>query len=230
MNHKVGVILPAAGSGSRFGEKKQFKKLGTQPLLFHTLTPFLRSDLLDEIVIVVPSKDVNQTAADMARLSSQKHIQIVVGGKRRQDSVANGLKALPPDCNIICIHDVARPFISMDIIHHCIHSCAQHDGAITALPARDTLKEVEPGTDIILTTIDRNRVWQAQTPQVFHRSVLEHALEYAINNNISGTDEAALAESLGYKIAVVQGSSLNQKITTLEDWAVAEALLAQKKD
>ncbi|NQV38881.1 MAG: 2-C-methyl-D-erythritol 4-phosphate cytidylyltransferase [Candidatus Marinimicrobia bacterium] len=229
MNHNVGVILPAAGSGSRFGEKKQFKMLGAQPLLFHTLAAFLESNRVSEIVIVVPSAEVAQTKQALAKLPSKKQTHVVEGGQRRQDSVTNGLRVLSANCDIVCIHDVARPFVTTDIIHNCINSCIENDGAIAALPAHDTLKEVEPGTDIILTTVDRNRIWQAQTPQVFKRTVLKSALEYAIKNDITGTDEAALAESLGYNIAVVHGSSLNQKITTKDDWVIAEALLAQKK-
>ncbi len=224
----IGVILPAAGSGSRFGELKQFKTLGSKPLLFHTLLPFLTMETVSEIVLVVNENRVEDYAAKLIDDNRFIKCTVVSGGERRQDSVQNGLNALSPKCDVICIHDVARPFVTQSLIQSCIDACNENDGAVAAIRATDTLKEVQPGQTGIQQTVDRERIWRAQTPQVFKRSVLHHALSHAIENQLTGTDESALAESLGYSIHVVEGSTMNRKITTREDWVLAEAIFHQK--
>ncbi len=226
----VGVILPAAGTGNRFGEKKQFITLGTRPLYLHALQPFLSIEDVKEIVIAVPEEDRFRVEKEILPYKLSAEIKVVSGGERRQDSVQSALRALSDRCTVICIHDVARPFITADIIEKCVQGCDANDGAITAIPANDTLKQVDKSTHHIESTLDRERIWHAQTPQAFKRTILQHALQNANEKNLTGTDEAALAEVLGYTIAVVPGSPLNQKITTQEDWEIAEAILHQQRE
>ncbi len=223
---KVSAIIPAAGSGARFGGKKQLKVLGNRPLLFHTLQPFIDLDLITEIVVAVPEEDVAQVDRELRSLSSAKPIKVVAGGKHRQDSVFLGLKAADVKADLICIHDAVRPFVSAEMISGAVETCRQHDAVVVALPARDTIKQVMGGQ--IIATLPRESIWQAQTPQVFLRPVLLEALELAHKEGIQGTDEAALAERLGYQVGVIEGSALNIKITTTEDWEFAKAIFKEK--
>ncbi|HBN45551.1 MAG TPA: 2-C-methyl-D-erythritol 4-phosphate cytidylyltransferase [Candidatus Marinimicrobia bacterium] len=217
---KAGAVIAAAGSGKRFGEKKQFKLLGRRPLLFHTLTLFLECDNISEIVVVVPEDDLDNTQRELASFTSTKHAIAVAGGQRRKDSVYNGCIALSEDISIITVHDAARPFVTPELINATIQGCADSDGCIVALPSKDTVKQVLGKN--IQQTLDRNAIWLAQTPQTFHRDILIKALQ----QKIDATDEASMVEALSGNVTVVEGTSSNFKITTVEDWNMAEKVLS----
>ena len=225
-NLLAGAVIPAAGKGSRFGEKKQFKLFKGVPLLNHVLTPFLQSDLIYEIIVVVPEEQVQQIKTQVRSMPKTKNIRIVSGGERRQDSVSNGVKVLSNQCKLVCIHDVVRPFVTKNMINETIKRCGKYDGAIIATQAQDTIKRVENRR--IKETINRSEIWQAQTPQSFQREKLIEALESADRDGVSGSDEAFLLERIGYYISVVEGTSANIKITTPEDWFVAEAIWEER--
>jgi 2-C-methyl-D-erythritol 4-phosphate cytidylyltransferase len=125
----------------------------------------------------------------------------------------------------ICVHDAVRPFVSKNLIEKAVTACKDHDGVILALSSTDTIKRVME--DQILETIPREKIWRAQTPQVFSKAALQEALELAKSEDIQGTDEAALLERIGYQIGFVEGSPMNIKITTEEDWVFAEAIYKQ---
>ena len=226
--YKVGAIIVAAGSGLRFGERKQFKKLGRKPLYLYSLQKFIDCNLIDEIVLVVP-KDLQNTISNEARKLNSR-INVVEGGKLRQDSVLAGIEGLSENCDIVCIHDSARPFISIDLIKTTIRACENSDGAVVAIPSNDTVKEIDTDNNRIKRTIPRETIWLAQTPQTFHRKNLMKALLYARDNEIKVTDEATLMESLEQKIVVVKGSSDNFKITTSNDWKLAELMVERNYD
>lgn len=219
---KISAVIPAAGSGERFGGKKQLEILGNRPLLFHTLRPFMELDLISEIVVVAPKEDLPQLDRQLKSTISTKAVKVVAGGKTRQASVHNGLAATNKSHELICVHDAVRPFVTTDLIEKAVNSCRKHDGVIVALPSSDTIKKIME--DQILETLPRETVWRAQTPQVFSRSALREALELAEAENIQGTDEASLLERIGYQVGFVEGTSLNIKITTKEDWIFAEAI------
>lgn len=219
---KISALIPAAGSGERFGGKKQLKILGNRPLLFHTLRPFMELDLISEIVVVAPKEEVLQLDQQLRSTISTKAVKVVAGGKTRQDSVYNGLIATNKSHELICVHDAVRPFVTTDLIEKAANSCRKHDGVIVALRSSDTIKRIME--DQILETLPRETIWRAQTPQVFFRSALLEALELAETENIQGTDEASLLERIGYQVGFIEGSSLNIKITTKEDWVFAEAI------
>ncbi len=226
--YKIGTVIVAAGSGLRFGEKKQIKKLGTKPLYLYSLQRFIECDLIDEIVLVVP-KDLLETIS--IKISKLKlRINVVEGGELRQDSVFVGVNALSKQCEIVCVHDAARPFVSADLIQKTINACKHNDGAVAAIPSHDTVKEVNINDNRIKRTIPRREIWLAQTPQVFRRSQLVKALSYAKENKIQVTDEATLLESLNYSIVVVKGDTENFKITTQNDWRFAEFILERYND
>jgi 2-C-methyl-D-erythritol 4-phosphate cytidylyltransferase len=226
--YKVGAIIVAAGSGLRFGERKQFKKLGTKPLYLYSLQKFVDCNLINEIVLVVPKDLKNTISNEVSKLSCR--IKVVEGGKLRQDSVLAGIEGLPDDCDIVCVHDAARPFISIDLIKKNINACGNNDGAVVAIPSNDTVKEIDIDNNRIKRTIPRETIWLAQTPQAFHQSQLRKALLYAKDNKIQVTDESTLLESLEYSIVVVEGRSDNFKITTANDWKLAETLLEKNND
>ena len=216
---KIGAVVPAAGQGVRFGEKKQFKLLGRRPLLFHSLTPFLQCDDITEIVVVVPEEDLDITSRELASFTSAKPAKTVTGGARRQDSVLNGCLASSDNIEIIAVHDAARPFVTSELISATIAGCNKTDGCIAALPSKDTVKLVKE--KIIQRTIDRNSTWLAQTPQTFRKEILIKALQ----QDFEATDEASMVEASGGRVVVTEGFSRNFKITTSEDWQLAENII-----
>ena len=223
---KVSAIIPAAGSGERFGEEKQFKLLSGRPLFFHTLKLFLQSDYIDEIIVAVPSANVDSTHRDVLSMSAGKPVKVVAGGTRRQDSVKNGIDVSDSDSTLVCIHDAARPFVTEDLIQRSISACEFADGAVVGIPSKDTVKFSENG--LVKETLDREKIWLAQTPQCFHKNKLLQALYYAETENLTGTDESALMEAMGFSIKLVEGDSNNFKITTKDDWIRAEIVAARQ--
>ena len=216
---KVGAVVPAAGQGARFGEKKQFKLLGRRPLLFHTLTSFLECDDIAEIVVVVSEEDIEMTSRELASFTSAKPVKTVAGGAQRQDSVLNGCLALSENVEIIAVHDAARPFVTPELISATIAGCIEADGCIAALPSKDTVKQVAEKN--IQRTLDRDSTWLAQTPQTFHKDILINALQ----QDMVATDEASMVEATGGTVAVIEGFAGNFKITTSEDWQLAENII-----
>ncbi len=223
---KVSAIIPAAGSGERFGEEKQFKLLSGRPLFFHTLKLFLQSDYIDEIIVAVPSANVDSTHRDVLSMSAGKPVKVVAGGTRRQDSVKNGIGVSDSDSTLVCIHDAARPFVTEDLIQRSISACEFADGAVVGIPSKDTVKFSENG--LVKETLDREKIWLAQTPQCFHKNKLLQALYYAETENLTGTDESALMEAMGFSIKLVEGDSNNFKITTKDDWIRAEIVAVRQ--
>jgi len=220
---KISAIIPAAGSGRRFGEKKQLKRLKGQPLLVHTMTPFLSSEAIYEIIIVVPKGEETFFQRDLRLISEKKPIIFVSGGLRRQDSVKNGIMASNNLTDLVCIHDAARPFVTNELIEDSIFACKGFDGAVVAIQSNDTVKYSENNT--IKKTIERDNIWLAQTPQTFWKKTLLKALSYADQNGFQGTDEASIMENMGCKILLIKGCSNNFKITYPEDWKRAEKIL-----
>ena len=220
---KISAIIPAAGSGSRFGEVKQFKDLAGQPLIFHSINLFIRCSIIDEVVVVVQEKYVKPIYHDILSISAGKPIKSIAGGLNRQDSVQNGVLAADSESTLVCIHDAARPFVTEDLIITSVSACEKYDGAIVALPSLDTVKLSEG--EKVKETIDRKKVWFAQTPQTFQKTKLIQALNMAKRRNLVATDESTLMEHMGFSIGLVEGHANNFKITTKEDWERAENLI-----
>ena len=216
---RVGAVVPSAGQGKRFGNKKQFKLLGQRPLLFHTITPFLKCDDIAEIIVVIPEEDLEKISRELVSFTSAKPVKTVAGGARRQDSVLNGCLALSKNVELITIHDAVRPFVTPELISATISGCSEADGCIAALPSKDTVKQVSEKN--IQRTIDRNSIWLAQTPQTFHKDILINALQ----EDMVATDEAAMVEATGGMVVVTEGFVSNFKITTSEDWKLAENII-----
>ena len=196
--------------------------------MFVTLLPFIESTLIDEIIVVLAEEDSNTFQDEIKSLSSSKIIKVANGGSTRQESVYNGLLSADESSELICIHDAVRPFIDKNLIYKTFKAIDNHDGVITALPSTDTIKEVIK--DQVRATLPREKIWRAQTPQLFYRSPLLEGLELAIKENINGTDEASLLERIGYQIGYVKGSPFNIKITTKEDWTFAKSIFTFLKN
>tara|TARA_B100000900_G_scaffold291135_1_gene249962 strand:- start:999 stop:1676 length:678 start_codon:yes stop_codon:yes gene_type:complete len=221
--NKVSAIILAAGSGSRFGEKKQFKKLNGQPIWFYSLNTFIQSKCVDELILVIPNDSLETLKQSQVFISLNKknNIKLVSGGESRNDSVLKGLKAVKKINDIICIHDAARPFIKSSYIKDSIDACREFDGAIIAIPAIDTVKKAD--NQIIKNTINRESLWMAQTPQTFKKEKLLHAIKICSHPSI--TDESMLMEKANYKIKLILGDQSNFKITNEIDWELAKVIV-----
>jgi 2-C-methyl-D-erythritol 4-phosphate cytidylyltransferase len=220
----VGVVIVAAGSGTRTASKelKQFRWVGGKPMLLHSLQAFHARRDVAVVVCVLP----RDYAADPPPWIFQCDIDrllISPGGDTRGESVMNGIEDLPAAARYIVVHDAARPFIGGEMIGRVIDQARRETGAIAALPVIDTLKEVDDDGRVV-RTVDRARLWRAQTPQAFPREMLIRAYTEAARAGITATDDAALCERLGLPVVVVAGSERATKVTDEPDFARADAL------
>jgi 2-C-methyl-D-erythritol 4-phosphate cytidylyltransferase len=232
--HSVAAIIPAAGFGTRVGAAipKQFLELAGEPVLVRTLRVFLAHPAIDLIMVVLPPTHFQAGKEQILPFLSeeeQNKIMCVAGGETRQHSVENGVKALPASIEQIFVHDGARPLVTGEIIDRCLAGIEEHGAVIAAVPVKDTLKEVDEDCTEIIGTVDRSRLWQAQTPQAMDLHLLERAYEYAAATGFIGTDEASLLEHTGVVVNVVMGSEENIKITRPEDLKIAIALLREEQ-
>ena len=216
------AIITAAGSGHRFGEAKQFKKLHGKPLYEYSLDMFIKSRLFDEVILVIPNNNHEKIQREIKREYGSQ-VNLVIGGPNRQDSVKNAIQSSNPKSDLVVIHDAARPFITKSLIEECISACKTSDGAIIGMQPHDTIKFSR--NNIVEKTIDRSNIWMAQTPQAFNKQKILEAYSSKEFDDLIITDESSLMEKLGYKIIIVPGDGKNFKITTLEDWKRAEAEL-----
>ncbi len=220
---KTNAVIVSAGKGVRFmeGKKKQFLSLAGKTILAHTLDPFEKCPMIRSIHLVVGYEDMDYCLKEIVEKHQYRKVSYVVpGGKRRQDSVRNGVDILPDDTEIVVIHDGVRPFVTQEMIEESIRSASRYRAAVLAMPVKDTIKMVNP-KGIVLKTLDRDTLWQIQTPQAFQAPLLREALRKASEEGFLGTDDASLVERLGVDVHIVPGSYTNIKITTPEDliWA-----------
>jgi len=233
---KVFVIIPAAGLGTRMNapaaqgrlRSKQFLELAGSPILIHTLRKVAACAAVDHITIAMRKAESEAFAPELERARLGKPIAIVEGGEHRQESVANALDSLAAAADdIVLVHDAVRPFVEVATIEAVIAAVQKFGAAIAGVPAVDTIKQVQRTQDaaIITSTIPREHVVQAQTPQGFRYSELKKAFDEARAEGFQGTDEAALLERAGRPVHVVMGSARNMKITTPADLELAEFYL-----
>ncbi|MEJ7808985.1 MAG: 2-C-methyl-D-erythritol 4-phosphate cytidylyltransferase [Gemmatimonadaceae bacterium] len=220
----VGVVIVAAGESSRApgAELKQFRWLAGKPVLLHSVQEFQRRADVAMVVCVLPRRYAGDPPpwlfqADLDRLLTS------VGGRERGESVYHGLEDLPDEVEIVLVHDAARPLVSPGTVDRVIAAARAGQAAVAALPVVDTLKEVSDDGRV-LRTVDRARLWRAQTPQGFPRDMLLRAHLEARRDGVSATDDAALCERLGLPVVVVRGSERALKVTEEADFARAEAL------
>ena len=223
------MMVAAAGGSTRMGQPKQHILLGHRPVLIHTLLALQSADAVDEILLIARPEDIDTCMAQAKEAGVSKLRTAVAGGATRQQSVANGLVALPDEATLVGIHDGARPLIDPDTVAAVIEAAAQCGGAAVAVPVKDTLKRTD-ADGIILDTPDRTNLWRVQTPQVFDRAALCAAMEAAMAAGKDYTDDCQLMEAAGHKVKLVTGLDTNLKLTTPEDIALAKALMKESKD
>lgn len=206
---------------------KQFLRLCGKPILVRTLEAFVQAGCFQSLLLTVPKAHISEAKDLLVQYSLDSKCRIVPGGETRQASVLAGLEALDSSIGVVLVHDGVRPLVSQSIILSCLDAVRAHGAAITAIKVKDTLKEAS--CQEIVRTVDRERLWRAQTPQGARVDLLLHAYQSACRENFSGTDEASLLERSGCPVLIVEGSETNIKITLPEDIAMAEALLRSQQ-
>jgi len=236
----VAVILPAAGLGTRMGKssaeksgtsRKQFMLLEGSPILLHTVRKFGAVDAVREIVIAVRPEDIEWVEDVLRRELPGKKVRVVEGGDSRQQSVENALRFIDPATDLVAVHDAVRPFIDLETIGKVLLEAAETGAAIVGIVPVDTVKQVTRTTSNkarIRSTLPREKLVLAQTPQVFRYELLNRAFESARADGFTGTDEASLVERLEVEVSVVVGSDRNIKITRPGDMDLARLFLQEE--
>lgn len=216
------AIVAAAGRGERLGgtEPKAFRLLAGVPMIAMVVAALGKAPGIEGIVLVVPAG----FEARAAELASPVALRVVAGGDSRTESVRRGLAAVPSDAEAVLVHDAARPLVTAELAERVLVCLASAPAAICAVMLSDTVKRVEG--ESVTGTLDREGLWRAQTPQAFRAGLLRQAHERAAAEGFEGTDDAALVERIGARVAVVSGDERNLKITTVGDLEIAEALAA----
>jgi len=233
---KATVLIPAAGMGRRMAAavNKQYLDLAGKPILAHTLALFEQHPQVEHIYPILPPDEMAYCQQQIIdRYGFSKVRRLVPGGAERQDSVRNGLQALVDDDlaqpeRIVLIHDGARPLFNPQLLQELLEIIVAQGACIVAVPAKDTIKEVDAG--LINRTPERSRLWQAQTPQGFRYRLLAEAFAQADAEQFLGTDDASLLERYGQPVAILQGDYRNIKVTTPEDLLVAAAFLDMQRE
>jgi 2-C-methyl-D-erythritol 4-phosphate cytidylyltransferase len=221
----VGVVIVAAGSSTRTegGELKQFRWVAGKPMLLHSVQRFMERADVAMVVCVLPKSHAGDPPPWLFQCDIER-LLVSVGGRERGESVLNGLEDLPAEVRIVLVHDAARPMVDSDTIERVVSKAREGVGAVPALPATDTIKEVDE-RGIIVRTPDRARLFHAQTPQGFPRAMIEEAYLRAKADRVRATDDAALCERIGARVEIVEGSATGMKVTTDEDFARVDALV-----
>jgi 2-C-methyl-D-erythritol 4-phosphate cytidylyltransferase/2-C-methyl-D-erythritol 2,4-cyclodiphosphate synthase len=220
------AIIVGAGKGKRMNEKmnKILLTLIDKPIICHTIERFENSELINNIILVINKDDESEIKKIIEKNNYKKIIKIVNGGEQRQDSVYNGIKAVDAqDDDIILIHNAANPFVTEKTIREVINAASQHGAAVAAIRARDTIKEVDR-ENFVIRTLDREKLWQMQTPQAIKFSIAKKAFEKAYKEGFYGTDDASLVERLGSKVKIVETDLENIKITAKPDLEIARTI------
>ena len=229
---KLFFIVVAAGKGLRMDSqiRKQYLTINKLPILAQTLLKFTQFTQQNKIILVVPQDDIQYCKENILNLLETEHnINIVSGGEKRQESVANGINLIKTmsnnyDKDIVLIHDGVRPFISRELIDSLIKGAIEFGACVPAIKIVDTIKKVTG--NIVTETIDRTNIYQIQTPQAFSLKIIIDAIDYANGHNFFGTDDASLVEFHGRNVAIVDGLRRNIKITTKEDLEFANTCLS----
>jgi 2-C-methyl-D-erythritol 4-phosphate cytidylyltransferase len=227
---QVTAIIVGAGEGKRMGGPvpKAFLPIAGRPLVLHALDRFFLARSTEKVILVVADTEMQRSQALMQSDLNLSHRPwtLQVGGATRQESVRRGLEQLDSDCEIVVIHDAARPFVSASLIDRCVDEACRVGAVVVGVPVKDTIKVVSQ-EHWVQATPARSSLWEIQTPQVFRKELIVEAHDRAVRQGIDGTDDATLVEQMGKPVLVLQGETTNIKITTPEDILLAEALLQE---
>ncbi|MCA1591387.1 MAG: 2-C-methyl-D-erythritol 4-phosphate cytidylyltransferase [Acidobacteria bacterium] len=220
------AIIAAAGQGTRLGggRAKQFREISGTPIIIHTLMRFEQCATIKEVIVVVPAECAAEVATLTGKYGLRKVARVVRGGSTRTESIWRGLQAVrAATAGVVAVHDGVRPFVTPEEIDRTVREAEATGAAILAAPVVDTIKEVEGGH--VARTLERARLWHAQTPQCFRYELLRRAYELALAEQLEATDDSALVERLGATVSVVKGDARNIKITAPRDIALAEVIV-----
>jgi 2-C-methyl-D-erythritol 4-phosphate cytidylyltransferase len=225
----VTAIIAAAGAGRRMksDRPKQLLTLDNTPILIYTIRKFDACRVVDKILVAAPQESVEEVRKLVASAGFSKPVTVVQGGARRQDSVAIAMQHIGPETTVVAVHDAVRPFVKVEEIEATVHEAQKSGAAVLAIPIVDTVKQIRK--DVIDSTLTREHLVLAQTPQVFRIELLREAFERARKDDYYGTDESSLVERLGHPVAVIRGSERNIKITRPGDLALAGFYLREEK-
>ena len=226
---KVAVIIAAAGKGERFGgsEKKTFAYLDGRPVFLRTVELFVNREDVCQTLLVVPDEDMSMMKEKYAANLGFMGVQLIEGGAERHDSVAAALDKVSEDADLVAVHDAVRPCLTEPMLDSVIAEAAKTGAAILACPLHGTIKRVS-GSGVIDATVPRENLYEAQTPQVFKRSVLIEAYAGRPEDCSGITDDAQLVELAGQCVSVVKSDATNIKITTKADMALANAIIKSR--
>ena len=227
---EVGLVIVAAGRGERLGgpEEKALVPLLGRPLLAWSLLAFDSfHQIVERVVVVPPGREEAFRERVVEPLRLRRDVEIVAGGKARQDSVANGLQAFTGNPHWIMVHDAARPLVTGNLIERVLQTLDSGESVVPALPLRDSVARVGYET-WLKGYLDRSELLAVQTPQGFHRPVLEYAHEKARADHFVGTDEASLVLRINHPVSWIEGETTNLKVTVAEDLELAEAVLRMR--
>jgi 2-C-methyl-D-erythritol 4-phosphate cytidylyltransferase len=218
-NMKASAIILAGGMGTRMQSftPKQFLELDQKPVAIYSFELFLAMPEIDEIVVVC-----SPNFQKLFTSTQSKSIKFALPGERRQDSVYNGLQSSSHE--LICIHDAARPIINRELVLRVLESGRQNGAAVVGMPIRFTIKEGDI-RNFVKNTPNRANIWEIQTPQVLHKTILVEGFKYVLENNLTVTDDVSLAELIGMKVKLVEGAYTNLKLTVPSDLKIASLLL-----
>lgn len=218
----ISLILLAGGSGTRLGSSipKQFLKLAGKEIALYSFDLFLSLSWINEIIVVV-----NPQYQGVFKTMSQKRVVFAAPGMRRQDSVEQGLSKASATSEWIAIHDSARPFVTKEEVIRLWAGAQEAGSAALGTPAKNTIKQVD-AQGYVIKTLERETLWEMQTPQILRRDILEEGLRLTTDQKITVTDDVAFAELLGRRVKLVPGLSSNFKITTAEDLKLAQGILS----
>ena len=230
---KVAAIVPAAGKGRRFKSRldKPYIKLRGRPILAHTLLRLSKNKYITQVIVAVNKNKLQKARREIINKYGIKKARLVPGGGERKDSVRNALKNISCDIDYVLIHDGIRPFITDDLIESSLKAAQRFGASVVAVPVKPTLKRIDKKGRIV-STPDRRDFWEAQTPQVFRRDLIEKAYKLVhkctsaqVHKKMHVTDDSMLVEEIGVKPKIVMGSYKNIKITTREDLELAKILM-----
>jgi len=227
---KVSAIIPVAGAGTRFKHKipKQYSKIHGQSIIEITVQKFIALDSITDGILVAAKSEIEKITRLLIQLPGfLEKFKIIPGGKERQDSVYKGLQNIPPDSDIVVVHDGVRPLVNQKNILDSIEAAKTSGACVVAVPVKDTIKRIT--TDGTVETLSREELWQVQTPQTFRYPILKKAHEAALNAGYYTTDESALVEWIGYPVKIIDGEYTNIKITTEDDLELARILYKKKE-
>lgn len=223
------VVVAAAGASTRMdGQNKLFVEIGGKPVLAHTLSALERCREIFEIIVVTRPEDLDEVAQICEKYMISKTTKVIIGGQTRLESVYNGVLQASPDSKLIAVHDGARPFVTDSIVKSAVEAALKYSAVAPAIPVTSTVKQAK--NSMVVHTLNRDELFEIQTPQIFVSELIKGALQNAVDKKLYITDDCMAVEAIGYPVRLTAGSRENIKLTTSADTAFAEAIYKMRRE